>query len=101
VRPDELIPLAWLAGRQLALSEDELRGPVRRALLLLVAGGDPMRGLDLNGRAVTALAAELGTPERRTAVHSRLRDLGADVDPDLGWRAFAASLLAEELAGDA
>jgi len=100
VTPDELIPLAWLAGRELDIEEDELRGPVRRAMLLLVAGGDPMRELDLDGRAVTALADELDSPERRQILQRRLRELGADVPPDLAWRAFAASLLAEELGGE-
>jgi hypothetical protein len=99
VTPDELIPVAWLAGRELELDEDEVRGPIRRAMLLLVAGGDPMRELDLDGRAVTALADELDSPERRARLQERLRDLGANVPSDLAWRAFAASLLAEELGG--
>ena len=98
--PDELIPLAWLAGRAVEVDEDERRGAVRRSLLLLAAGGDPTRELDLDGRAVTALADELDAPERRAALDDGLRELGADVPSDLAWRAFAASLLAEELGGD-
>jgi hypothetical protein len=102
VTPDELVPLAWLAGRELALDADELRGPIRRCMLLLAAGGDPARedGLALDGRAVTALAEELRTPERVEQLQAELRELGADVDPELGWTAFACSLLAEELASD-
>ena len=98
--PDELVPLAWLAGRSLGLDEDELRGPIRRAMLLLASGGDPTRedGLALDGRAVTALADELLTEERRKRLVAELRELGADVDPELAWSAFACSLLAEELA---
>jgi hypothetical protein len=100
VTPDELIPLAWLAGRAVEIGEDELRGAVRRSMLLLAAGGDPARELDLDGRAVTALADELDAPERRAALADGLRALGADVPSDAAWRAFAASLLAEELGND-
>jgi hypothetical protein len=106
--------LAWLAGTEVDLPEDEGRGAVRRAMLLLVAGGDPQRGLDLGGRAVTGLAAELDRPERRAALGRGLEALLADAtglartqralqellaDGDLAWRAYAAGLLGEELAG--
>ena len=50
--PTALVVLASLAGREIPLEEAELHGAARRALLLLAAGGDPERGLDLNGRAV-------------------------------------------------
>jgi hypothetical protein len=102
VTPDELVPLAWLAGRELGLDEDELRGPIRRAMLLLAAGGDPTRddALDLDGRAVTSLAEELHSPQRVQRLVEELHELGADVDPELAWSAFACSLLAEELADD-
>ena len=100
MKPDELVPLAWLAGRALELDEDELRGPIRRSMLLLAAGGDPARddALALDGRAVTALAEELYTPERFERLVVELGELGAAVDPELGWKAYACSLLAEELA---
>jgi hypothetical protein len=100
VTPDELIPLAWLAGRAVEIDDDELRGAVRRAMLLLAAGGDPHRGLDLDGRAVTALADELDSAGRREALQRGLRELGVDVDAELAWRSFACGLLAEELAGE-
>jgi hypothetical protein len=102
----------WLAGRDVRLDEELLHGARRRAVLLLAAGGDPQRGLALDGRAVTALAEELDLPERRAELAAgiaRLREqaaaypLVADVlgllrgDPDLAWRAFACGLLAEEL----
>ena len=105
--------LAWIAGAELPIGEDELRGAVRRAMLLLAAGGDPHRGLELDGRAVTALAAELDRPERREALARSLEALRVEAagllvseaaldallgDPDLAWRAYAAGLLGEELA---
>jgi hypothetical protein len=104
--------LALLAGRDLAIDERELNAARRRALLLLAAGGDPHRALDLDGRAVTALAVELDAPERRETVRQGLLALEPDAlglahlagalgellaDADLAWRAYAAALLAEEL----
>ena len=105
--------LAWLAGADVPLDEDECRGALRRALLLLAAGGDPHRRLDLDGRALTALAADLDRPERReqlarglAGARAKAEDLpvvGAALDrlladPDLAWRAYAAGLIGEELA---
>ena len=105
--------LAWLAGAELDVAEDERRGAVRRAMLLLAAGGDPRRALELDGRAVTALAAELDRPDRRAALTHGLGSLRAEAeglprteaalgeladDPELAWRAYAAGLLGEELA---
>ena len=107
-----LVSLALFAGQDIQLPEDERRGAGRRALLLLAAGGDPARGLDLGGRAVIALAADLDTADRRLAlergivglidlsrrlphVHEALR--GLIREPEIAWRAYAASILAEEL----
>jgi hypothetical protein len=105
--------LAWIAGAELPIGEDELRGAIRRAMLLLATGGDPHRALELDGRAVTALAGELDRPERREALARALEALRAEAtglvgaeaaldvllgDPDLAWRAYAAGLLDEELA---
>ncbi len=101
---EELVALAWHAGREVPLDEDELRGALRRSLLLLASGGDPRRGVELDGRAVTALADELDTPERREALLAGLRSIdGAEVllaEPELAWRAYACGLLVEELAED-
>jgi hypothetical protein len=112
---DALAVLAWLAGAELPVEEDEAHGAVRRAMLLLAAGGDPNRPLELDGRAVGALAAELDRPERRAALGRRLEALLAEADglprtqaaldalvadADLAWRAYAAGLLGEELAGE-
>ena len=57
--------LAYLAGQAVELDEDELNGARRRALLLVAAGGDPHRELDVDDRAVKAVAADLYTDERR------------------------------------
>ena len=104
--------LAVLAGRDLRLDETEVRAALRRAMLLLAAGGDPRLGLDLDGRAVTALADELAEPRLRAELAgalARLRPQARDLpfvtvgletvlaDEELAWRAFACGLLAEEL----
>lgn len=110
-----LILLASIAGMDVAVAEDDRRAATRRALLLLAAGGDPGRGLDLNGRAVAAIADDLRTADRQLTLENGLQDLrqlatglphvseainGLVAAPDVAWRAYAASLLAEELAAD-
>jgi hypothetical protein len=107
-----LVVLASVAGQEVQLGEEEAHGASRRALLLLTAGGDPDRGLDLNGRAVTALAEEVRTVDRQLALERGLDELKAEAKglphvsealtalraaPDVAWRAYACSLLAEEL----
>lgn len=107
-----LVLLASVAGQEIQIEEDEAHGASRRALLLLTAGGDPDRGLDLNGRAVTALAEEVRTVDRQLALERGLDELKAAAKglphvsealtamratPDVAWRAYACSLLAEEL----
>jgi hypothetical protein len=110
-----LVVLAAVAGDDVPLDEDEVHGACRRALFLLTAGGDPERGLDLNGRAVSALADELRTVDRQLALEQGLAELRAQAKglphvseavhaladaPDVAWRAFACSLLAEQLGED-
>ena len=73
-----LVVLASVAGQEVQLGEDEAHGASRRALLLLTAGGDPDRGLDLNGRAVTALAEEVRTVDRQLALERGLDELKAE-----------------------
>jgi hypothetical protein len=105
--------LALLAAPEPLVEADELNPAVRRAMLLLAAGGDPQRELELGGRAVQALAAELDRAERRAEVSRGLASLreGAAglanvssaldqmlLDADLAWRAYACALLADELA---
>jgi hypothetical protein len=110
-----VVTVASVAGRGLELDPEELRGAGRRALLVLAAGGDPSRGLDLDGPAVLGLASELDAPERREALEDGLFRLLEDAKglahvseavrallaaPDLAWGAYACSLLAEELVED-
>jgi hypothetical protein len=107
-----LVVLASVAGQEVQIGEDEAHGASRRALLLLAAGGDPDRGLDLNGRAVSALSEDLRTVDRQLALERGLDELKAQAKglphvtealaalratPDVAWRAYACSLLAEEL----
>ncbi|TML48752.1 MAG: hypothetical protein E6G21_11570 [Actinobacteria bacterium] len=104
--------LALLAAPDSLVEPDELNPAVRRAMLLLAAGGDPHRELELDGRAVSALAAELDRPERRAEVSRGLEALRAEaaglanvsralaellLDAGLAWRAYACALLADEL----
>jgi hypothetical protein len=110
-----LVVLAAVAGENVAIDEDEAHGACRRAVFLLAAGGDPERGLDLHGRAVTAVAEELRTVDRQLALEQGIADLRAQAKglphvseavhaladaPDVAWRAFACALLAEELGGE-
>jgi hypothetical protein len=110
---DPLPVLAYVAGEALELDEEELNGARRRALLLVAAGGDPHRELDVDDRAVKAIASDLYTDERRDlyarsldAVVVRVRDLPRAReaalflagDVDLAFRLYALGLIAEELA---
>lgn len=98
--------LAWLAGPGI-----DDRGAVRRATLLLAAGGDPHRSLELDGRAVSSLAADIDSPERRDGLAAGLASLPVDGlprvtaavgrllgDRELAWRSYAAGVLGAELA---
>ena len=90
--------LCFFAGREVSLDEGELNAAVRRAELLLAAGGDPHRALDPFGRAATALADDLDTPERRDALRRGLAGLREEVAGLRGARESLGLLLAEELA---
>ena len=112
--PDEQwTMLCYFAGRWVEVDDDELNAAIRRAELLLAAGGDPRRRLDPFGRAATALADDLDTAPRRAQLRAGLDALVPEVeglrgageslallrsDADLAWRAYATSLLAEALA---
>ena len=107
-----LVVLASLGGAEVRVGEAEKRAATQRALLLLTSGGDPTRGLDLNGRAVVALAADLRTVDRQIALEQGIANLRVQAQglahvsealhaladaPEIAWRAYACSLLAETL----
>jgi hypothetical protein len=107
--------LAMVARERVSLPEEELHSALRRALLVLAAGGDPHRELELDGPAVTRFADELDMPERRRELDASLRALTDEAeslprasfllealieDPELAWRSLAVALLADELADD-
>jgi multidrug resistance efflux pump len=115
-RSDADLPasLAYLAGQAVELDVGEARGALRRAELLLAAGGDPRRELEPDGRAVTALAADLDGEDVRAQLRAALEQLAAEADglprvaaavgelladDELAWRSFACARLAEALAG--
>ena len=110
-----LVLLAAAAGRAVPLDEDDARAVVRRAVLLHAAGGDALRPYDLDGRAVSAAAADLDAPERRAELARGLERLAAETGglpaleralrtfaakPELAWRAYACSVLLEQLEED-
>jgi hypothetical protein len=111
---DPLPVLAYVAGASVEIDESELNGARRRALLLVAAGGDPHRELEVDDRAVKAIAADLFTAERREQLARGIDALVLSVrelptaregalflaaDVDLAWRLYTLGLLAEELAG--
>ena len=113
---DNLLPgLAWLAGQEIELGPDDVKGTLRRAELLLAAGGDPRRELELDGRAVTAVANDLDDAAARAELAAGLDFLARSVeglpavgealgrlrdDPDLAWQCYACALLAEAIGED-
>jgi hypothetical protein len=112
---DVPVVLAWLVAGEVAIPEDELKAARRRAMLVLAAGGDPHRDLDLGSVAVERLAEELDTAGRRAALAAALDAVAHEAvglpavevalhllrsDPDLAWRTLALALLADELADD-
>jgi hypothetical protein len=108
-----LVVLCWLVRDDVAIEEAELNAARRRAMFVLAAGGDPHRDLGLDSIAAERLADELDTPQRRSRLAAALAELPADdlpavtaateslrSDPDLAWRSFALSLIADELADE-
>jgi|SRR4051812_11965773 hypothetical protein len=106
------VSLMLLAGQEVPLDDEELRGARRRSVELLAAGGDPRRELNPDGRPVEALADDLDQPKRRAALEQGLASIrplleglpeltrradGLAADGSLAWRWFACTLLAEEL----
>ena len=112
---DPLPVLAYVAGQQVELPGQELIEARRRSLLVLAAGGDPRRELDVDDPAVKALAADLFSDERRARLAAAIDELAVlardlprvreavlflAADIDLAWRLLALSLVAEELGSD-
>jgi hypothetical protein len=108
-----LVVLCWLVKDEITIEGPELNAARRRAMFVLAAGGDPHRDVDLDSVAAERLADELDTPERRRQLAAALGELPADdlpavaaaadslrADPELAWRSFALSLLADELADE-
>jgi hypothetical protein len=108
-----LVVLCWLVRSEIAIDEAELNAARRRAMFVLAAGGDPHRDVGVDSVAAERLADELDTPERRAQLAAALDELPADdlptvsaaaeslrADPELAWRSFALSLLADELADE-
>lgn len=113
--PEQWVILCLLAGRTVTLDEHERKAALRRSELLLAAGGDPRRPLELWGRAVTALAEDLDGSAARAQLAAGLVMLTPSVEGlcgaadalhllehegDLAWQCFAMALLAEELSGE-
>jgi hypothetical protein len=109
--PELLVSLVWLVLDTVPVDEAQLKAARRRAMLVLAAGGDPHRDLDLDAVAVERLAEELDSPERRAALAEGLAALEAEglpsvssaretllSEPGLAWRIYALALLADELA---
>jgi len=113
-RSSELqVVLCWLVQDDIPIDEGELNAARRRAMFVLAAGGDPHRDVGLDSIAAERLADELDTPERRAQLAAALGELPAGdlpavtgaveslcADPELAWRSFALSLLADELADE-
>jgi hypothetical protein len=97
----ELVVLAFLAGQEVPLAEDERNAAVRRALLIFASGGDLHREPALDDPAVLELAGDLDTPERRASLQAAVRQLEGGErlrdDPELAWHAYACALLAEAI----
>ena len=104
--------LALVARDSVQLDDEELAAAIRRAVLVLAAGGDLHRELSLDDRAVTGLAADLDDPARRAELTAALGSLRSTADElpeaataldallsdgDRAWRALAAAVLADEL----
>jgi hypothetical protein len=107
------VVLCWLVQGDVAIDDDALNAARRRAMFVLAAGGDPHRDVDVDSIAAERLADELDTPERRAQLAAALDELPAydlpavtaavealRADPELAWRSFALSLLADELADE-
>ena len=99
-----LASLAYVAGLQLEIPEEELNEALRRALVVRAVGGNPQRELRLDEDAVTRFAEELDSASaavrsggaRRPAPHVEdhpppIRSNGSSRTAISPWRCFAAA----------
>ena len=103
----DLVVLAYIAGQEVPLEYAERNAALRRALFVFAAGGPLHREPTLNDPAVTELAGDIDSPERRAALATGVERLDADPealerlrDPETAWRAYACALLADALGED-
>ena len=99
--------MAYVAGQDVPLEDDERNAAVRRALFVFAAGGPLNRDPAPNDPAVVELAGDLDSTERRAALAAAVERLDADPealerlrDPETAWRAYACALLADALGED-
>jgi hypothetical protein len=103
----DLVVLAYVAGQEIEVEDQERDGALRRALFVFAAGGDLHRDPTLDDPAVIELAADLDSAERRKALTAGIEQIAAApqilerlMDDDLAWRAYACGLLADALGED-
>jgi hypothetical protein len=104
----DLVVLAYVAGQEVPLGDQEREAALRRALFVFAAGGDLHRDPTLDDPAVIELASDLDSPGRRQALTAGIEQLAAEpqllerlLDVELAWRAYACGLLADTLGEDA
>jgi hypothetical protein len=102
-----LVVLAYVAGQDVPLEEDERNAALRRALFVFAAGGALNRDPAMDDPAVIELAGDIDSAERRAALAAAVERLDGDQealerlrDPETAWRAYACALLADALGED-
>ena len=103
----DLVVLAYVAGQDVPLEEDERNAALRRALFVFAAGGALNRDPAMDDPAVIELAGDIDSAERRAALAAAVERLDGDRealdrlrDPETAWQAYACALLADALGED-